>query len=152
MFSWTKTLDQYETFRISPGDSNKFVLLVDGVRLGRELEEPAASFMMAIEIFDPGGRTPINVHEVAFEHFFVLAGEGRAFLDDFAVALVPGAHLVVPPKTVHYIVNQGVGRLYLLTSMIPDEGFSTLIRAGIPDALDAEDEAVIRHAVKAVDR
>jgi len=142
-------VDQYETFRISPGDSNKFALLVDGVRLGTE---PAASFMMAVEIFDPGGRTPVNVHQGAFEHFFVLAGEGRAFLDDIAVALVPGAHLVVPPKTVHYIVNQGLGRLYLLTSMIPDEGFSALIRSGIPDILDAEDKAIIRHAVRAGDR
>jgi len=140
---WTRTVDEYETYRISPGDSNKFALVVDAVRIG---EEPAASFMMAIEIFDPGGRTPVNEHQVAYEHFFVLAGEGEAWLGENSVPLVPGAHLVVPPRTVHYLVNTGAGRLYVLTSMVPDENFSRLIRAGVPDALDEEDKAVIRHA------
>jgi len=34
-------------------------------------------------------------------------------------------------------------RLYCLTTMVPDEDFAALIRAGVPDALDAEDRRVL---------
>ena len=44
----------------------------------------------------------------------------------------------------HRIVNAGPGRLYALCTMIPDDHFAALIRAGVPAELDAEDLAVLR--------
>jgi hypothetical protein len=39
--------------------------------------------------------------------------------------------------------NTGPGKLYCLTTMMPDEGFSDLIRNGVKAALDAADRAVL---------
>jgi hypothetical protein len=47
------------------------------------------------------------------------------------------------PGTEHALENTGPGRLYCLTIMVPDDGFSTLIRSGVRAALDAEDLAVL---------
>ncbi|MEJ2687971.1 MAG: cupin domain-containing protein [Gammaproteobacteria bacterium] len=96
-----------------------------------------------MEIFDEGGRTPPNIHRVAHESFFVLHGQARATCDGRAVALAAGDSLLVPPGGVHMIENVGADRLYLLTTMVPDEAFSDLIRKGIPATLDAEDLAVL---------
>jgi hypothetical protein len=41
------------------------------------------------------------------------------------------------------VENTGRTRLYCLTTMVPNEGFAELIRAGVPDRLDAEDLAVL---------
>ena len=56
-------------FRISPGDGNYFACLFDPLADG-------VNFTMVVEIFEPGGRTPPNTHQAAFESFFVLAGTG----------------------------------------------------------------------------
>jgi hypothetical protein len=40
------------------------------------------------------------------------------------------------------VENTGNGKLYCLTTMMPNEGFAELIRAGIPVELDEEDIAV----------
>jgi hypothetical protein len=45
--------------------------------------------------------------------------------------------------TGHVVENTGATQRYCLTTMVPDEGFAELIRAGVPDALDAEDLAVL---------
>lgn len=44
------------------------------------------------------------------------------------------------------IENQGEGRLYTLTIMVPNEEFAELIRSGIPVALDKEDLAVLQRS------
>ncbi|GGJ12793.1 hypothetical protein GCM10010885_22640 [Alicyclobacillus cellulosilyticus] len=131
------TLDDYPVYKIKAQDTNKFALLCDS-------NQAPLPFMMCIEIFDVGGATPPNEHKEAFEHFFVLYGTGRAFIGETEVHLQPGAHVLVPPKTPHVLENTGNTRLYVVTTMIPDENFSTLIRSGIPARLDEEDQAILR--------
>jgi mannose-6-phosphate isomerase-like protein (cupin superfamily) len=121
-------------YKISPKDTNKFVLLCDG---------DFYPFMNCIEIFDVGGKTPPNRHQAAFEHFYVISGQGIATVGDHSFSISAGAHLVVPPGFNHAVENTGDSRLYVLTTMIPDEGFSKLIKSGQPAALDEEDMRVL---------
>jgi oxalate decarboxylase/phosphoglucose isomerase-like protein (cupin superfamily) len=51
--------------------------------------------------------------------------------------------LIVPPGLTHVVENIGPGKLYCLTTMMPDEEFAALIRAGIPTALTDEDLRVL---------
>jgi mannose-6-phosphate isomerase-like protein (cupin superfamily) len=130
--AWLGQLATYPTFRITAQDSNKFAILAD--ETGQSVP-----FVMVLEIFDVGGQTPENVHQKAFEHFYVLAGRGQAMAGNQTVALQPGDSLLVPPGLMHQIRNIGPSRLYLVTTMVPDEAFSALIRSGIPDRLDELD-------------
>ncbi len=123
-------------FRIAPGDTNYFVLLADPASDG-------VPFVTVIEIFEPGGRTPPNTHSAAWEQFVVLSGSGRAHGPAGARALGRGDVLVVPPGQEHVLENTGPGKLYCLTTMMPDEGFSDLIRNGVKATLDAADRAVL---------
>lgn len=129
-------LSAYQAWRISPGDSNRLVLVFDPAGGGGD-------FVFAIEIFDVGGRTPPNRHRVAHEMFYVLAGTGRAHCDGRTVALAAGDSLLLPPGTLHQIENTGPDRLYCLTVMVPDEAFAALIRGGQPVELDDADRAVL---------
>lgn len=131
-----KAPSDYQAFRISPEDSNRLVIVCDEIGDG-------VPFITCVEIFDVGGRTPPNAHREAFEQFFVLAGEGVAICGGERVELRPGGCLVVPPGLTHVVENTGRGRLYTLTTMIPDEDFGRLIRSGTPDALDEEDLTVL---------
>ena len=124
-------------FRISPTDSNYFACLFDPLADG-------VNFTMVIEIFEPGGRTPPNTHQAAFESFFVLAGTGRARAGDRTLPLGPGDALVLAPGIEHVVENTGAGKLYCLTTMTPNEGFAELIRAGEPVELTEDDRRVIR--------
>ena len=122
-------------FRIAAGDSNYFVMLA----------EPAdgVPFVSVVEIFEPGGRTPPNMHRAAWEQFVVLEGEGLASSGPHRRAVRKGDILVVPPGMEHTLENTGAGKLYCLTTMMPDEDFAALIRGGVPHALDAEDIGVL---------
>jgi mannose-6-phosphate isomerase-like protein (cupin superfamily) len=131
-----KAARTYEAWRISPADSNRLAFIFDPVADG-------ATFIAAVEIFDEGGRTPPNTHGVGQEMFFVLQGNGRATCDGRVIEVGPGDSLLLKPGTVHALENTGPGRLYCLTIMVPDDGFSTLIRSGVRAALDAEDLAVL---------
>jgi mannose-6-phosphate isomerase-like protein (cupin superfamily) len=127
----------YEAWRISPGDSNRLALIFDPDRDG-------ANFIAAIEIFDAGGKTPPNKHDVGQEMFFILKGEGRATCDGRVVDVRAGDSLLLKPGTEHALENTGPGRLYCLTLMVPDDRFTALIRSGERVALDAEDIAVLQ--------
>lgn len=127
---------QYRAFRISPTDTNRLVLVFDPIG-------DKASFVFAVEIFDVGGRTPPNQHQIGHEMFFVLRGEGACLSNGERTPLKTGDSLYLAPGTPHEIENTGAGRLYCLTFMAPDDGFAALIRNGTPVALDAEDLAVI---------
>ena len=131
-----KPRESYRAYRISPGDTNRLVLVFDPI--GEQ-----AGFVFAIEIFDVGGRTPPNVHARAQEMFYVLAGEGVAHAGSRTVPFRRGDSLLLPPGTVHQIENTGASRLYCMTVMVPNEDFAELIRSGEPAALDAEDWAVL---------
>ena len=132
----TRRADELQAFRISPGDSNYFACLLDPLADG-------VSFTMVVEIFEPGGRTPPNVHSVAEEAFFVMAGTGHAIAGGESRVIGPGDVLVLRPGIEHVVENTGSGKLYCLTMMTPNEGFAELIRGGSPVALTDADRAVI---------
>ncbi|KAM3096333.1 cupin domain-containing protein [Phormidesmis sp. 146-35] len=132
-----KSPNDYQAYRISPNDTNRLAIVFDPV---------IANFSMTfcVEIFDVGGKTPPNRHQLAVEMFFVLKGEGIAVCDGKEVAIRAGDSLLVPPTGIHEVRNTGSDRLYALCIMIPNEDFAELIRSGVPAELDAEDMAVLR--------
>jgi mannose-6-phosphate isomerase-like protein (cupin superfamily) len=131
-----RTASEYRVFRIKASDSNKFALIADPVESG-------TGFVSVVEIFDVGGRTPPNAHAAADELFYVLHGEGVALCDGRRLPLRKGDSLLVRAGVQHVVENTGTGRLYCLTTMVPDESFAALIRAGVPDVLDEQDLAVL---------
>ncbi|MBL6612828.1 MAG: cupin domain-containing protein [Reyranella sp.] len=122
--------------RISPADTNKFVMTVDPV-------VDKTPFLSVVEIFEPGGKTPLHKHDQAHEMFYVLSGRGRARCAGKVHELEKGDTLVLPPGMEHVVENAGSDRLYCLTVMVPNEGLAELIRAGATMALDEADNAVI---------
>lgn len=129
----------YQVYRISPHDTNRLAIVFD----------PAIanfSLTVCVEIFDIGGKTPPNRHQLAIEMFFVLKGEGVATCDGKEVPIRPGDSLLVPATGIHEIRNVGSERLYTLCIMIPNEDFAELIRSGTPAELDTEDLAVLQRA------
>jgi mannose-6-phosphate isomerase-like protein (cupin superfamily) len=122
--------------RISPADTNKFVMTVDPVT-------DKAPFLSVVEIFEAGGKTPLHKHDRAHEMFYVLSGRGRAHCDGATYDMEKGDTLVLPPGMDHVVENVGSDRLYCLTVMVPNEGLAELIRAGAAMALDAADHAVV---------
>lgn len=136
MIPVSKSPQDYQAFRISPGDSNRLAIVFD----------PAAansSLTVCIEIFDAGGKTPPNRHLFAVEMFFVLKGQGQATCDGKTVTIKAGDSLLVPPMSTHVIENTGDQRLYTLCIMVPNEDFVELIRSGTPVELDEEDMRVL---------
>jgi mannose-6-phosphate isomerase-like protein (cupin superfamily) len=133
---FARALREYKVFRIQASDSNKFAMVVDPVA-------DNTSFINVIEIFDIGGRTPPNTHQVANEGFYVLHGEGVAIAGAQRLALKKGDSFLVRAGQEHVVENTGATRLYCLTTMVPNEAFAELIRAGVPDRLDPEDLAVL---------
>jgi mannose-6-phosphate isomerase-like protein (cupin superfamily) len=129
---------EYQAYRISPDATNRLAIVFDPATVD-------SSITYCIEIFDVNGKTPPNQHNFAVETFFVLKGEGMAICDGKEVAICSGDALLVPPTAVHEVRNTGAERLYMLTVMVPNEGFIELIRSGVPVELDDEDLAVLRH-------
>ncbi|WP_223066950.1 cupin domain-containing protein [Paenibacillus caui] len=127
--------EQCPVRKISPKDSNKFVLLCDRTQV---------PFVSVIEIFDEGGKTPPNEHAVAHEYFYVISGEGIAVVGDMEMPIKTGSFFIVPPGNNHEVRNTGKGRLYVLTTMVPDEKFSDLIKSGPVASLDEDDLAVLK--------
>ncbi len=131
-----KSPKDYQAYRISPHDTNRLALVFDPTIANMSLT-------YCVEIFDVGGRTPPNRHQIAVEMFFVLKGEGRAICDGKASPIRAGDSILVPPNGIHVIENTGSGRLYTLTLLVPNEDFAELVRSGIPVTLDEEDMAVL---------
>ncbi|CAM4278917.1 cupin domain-containing protein [Kerstersia similis] len=131
-----KSMADCPAYRISANDTNYFALLFDGA--GEDCD-----LVAVVEIFEPGGRTPPNVHQRAHEMFFILAGEGEARADGAVLPLKAGDALLLKPGVTHAVVNTGPGKLYSLTVMTPDEDFAALIRRGIPVELGDDDKRVL---------
>ena len=129
-------LRECKVFRIKAADTNKFVLVVDPLA-------EQTRFVTVIEIFDVGGRTPPNLHRVADELFYVLHGEGVVDYHGRRVALHRGGWFLVRAGEEHVVENTGSGRLYCLTTMVPDEGFAEAIRNGVADCLDEQDLRIL---------
>lgn len=134
-----KTPKDYQAFRISRHDTNRLAIVFDP-------NTANVSLTVCVEIFDVGGKTPPNRHQLAIELFFILKGEGRAICDGKVVSIQAGDSLLVPPTGMHVIENTGSGRLYALCVMVPNEDFVELIRSGIPVELDEEDWAVLQRS------
>jgi mannose-6-phosphate isomerase-like protein (cupin superfamily) len=134
-----KTPKDYQAYRISPNDTNRLAIVFDPVVANMSLT-------YCVEIFDKGGKTPPNRHQLAVEMFFVLKGEGIANCDGKEVAIRAGDSVLVPPTGTHGIANTGEGRLYALCIMVPNEDFAELIRSGTPVELDDEDMAVLKRS------
>jgi mannose-6-phosphate isomerase-like protein (cupin superfamily) len=132
-----KSPKDYQAFRISPNDTNRLAIVFDP-------ESANMSITFCVEIFDVGGKTPPNRHQLAVEMFFVLKGEGRAICDGKMVSIQAGDSILVPPTGTHIIENTGSERLYALCIMVPNEDFAELIRSGTPVELDQEDMAVLQ--------
>jgi mannose-6-phosphate isomerase-like protein (cupin superfamily) len=126
-----------KAFRISPTDTNYFVMLFDQ-------ETDKIENIFVIEIFTAGGATPPNEHASAHEFFHVLHGEGVARCDGKTLSIRKGDSLLLHPGSEHVIENTGAGKLYTLTVMTPNEGFAELIRSGEPVELDAEDVGILQ--------
>lgn len=103
-------------------------------------------FSVSFEIWDPAGSQPPNSHPRSVETFWFLQGNGIAISDGVETPVGAGQLLVLPAGSVHQILNTGPGRLYAITTMLPDDGFARLITAGPPDVLDADDLAVLDRA------
>jgi mannose-6-phosphate isomerase-like protein (cupin superfamily) len=131
-----KSPKDYQAFRISPHDSNRLAIVFDPTIANMSLT-------YCVEIFDVGGKTPPNRHQLAVEMFFVLKGEGLATCDGKTVSIRAGDSVLVPPTGTHVLENTGSDRLYTLCIMVPNEDFAELIRSGTPVELDAEDMAVL---------
>lgn len=138
-----KSPTDYQAFRISPHDSNRLAIVFDP-------QSANMSLTLCVEIFDIGGKTPPNRHQLAVEMFFVLKGEGTATCDGKTVPIRAGDSILVPPTGIHEICNTGTERLYALCFMVPNEDFAELIRSGTPVELDEEDMAVLRRSPNAV--
>ncbi len=134
-----KSPQDYQAFRISHHDTNRLAIVFDPTSANQSLT-------ICVEIFDVGGKTPPNRHQLAVEMFFVLKGEGLATCDGKTVPIRAGDSILVPATGTHMIENTGSGRLYALCIMVPNEDFAELIRSGIPAELDAEDVAVLRRS------
>jgi len=130
-------LTRAKAFRISPKDTNYFAVLFD------EVTDRIVNIFV-IEIFQAGGATPPNEHAAAHEFFHVLHGVGVARCDGKTLPIKKGDSLLLHPGSEHVIENTGAGKLYTLTVMTPNEGFSELIRSGEPVELDAEDMRVLQ--------
>jgi mannose-6-phosphate isomerase-like protein (cupin superfamily) len=122
----------YETFRISPTDSNRMALIADPIR-------DKVPFTAIVEIFDAGGKTPPNSHRIAHAMFLVLSGHGFAYCNGKKFPVGPGDSFVVRPGHEHIVENPGAEKLYCLTVMMPNEDFAELIRSGNREKLDADD-------------
>jgi mannose-6-phosphate isomerase-like protein (cupin superfamily) len=125
-----------KAFRISPKDTNYFVVLFDP-------EKDSIRNVYVVEIFRPGGATPPNTHMEADEFFYVLRGEGIARCGAAETPIKTGDALLLKPGNEHVIHNTGSSKLYCLTVMTPNEGFAELIRNGEPVELDEEDLRIL---------
>lgn len=123
-------------YRISPGDT---------VRLA-PLYQPGGALHSSVflEIWDPGGSQPPNSHEVSVETFLFLTGKGVAHCDRATLWVRAGQFLVLPPRSVHRIVNTGRDKLAAITTMSPDRGFYDLVVAGSPGPLVPDELELLR--------
>lgn len=103
-------------------------------------------FSVSFEIWDPDGAQPPNTHPSSTETFWFLRGEGVAVSDGVETPVSAGQFLVLPAGSVHHIRNTGSGRLYAITTMMPDLGFAELITNGPAATLDEADIAVLQQS------
>lgn len=134
-------LDDLVPRLISPADTVRLATLVR--------PDDGADTSVFFEIWEPGGAQPPNSHPDSTEIFVILRGEGQAFSDEHVVDLRAGDVLILPPGSVHRIVNTSPAeRLYAVTIMAKDSGalpggFAALVERGAPVSWDPADRAAL---------
>jgi mannose-6-phosphate isomerase-like protein (cupin superfamily) len=134
-------LDDVLPALISPADTVRLATLVR--------PSDGTDTSVFFEVWEPSGAQPPNSHPDSTEIFVVLRGEGRAFSDEHSVDLRAGDVLILPPGSVHRIVNTSpTERLYTVTIMANDPGalpggFAALVDRGTRVRWDAADRAVL---------
>lgn len=134
-------LDDVVPKLISPSDTVRLATLV------RPADGTGTSVFF--EIWEPGGSQPPNSHPDSTEIFVMLRGEGRAFSDEHTADLRAGDVLILPPGSVHRIVNtSATQRLYAVTIMTSDAGalpggFAALVDLGTPVTWEPADRAAL---------
>ncbi|MBM9459999.1 cupin domain-containing protein [Nocardioides sp. zg-536] len=131
----TIDLDTVQAHLISAGDTVKLAPLAG--------PEKGIDHSVFLEIWEPGGAQPPNSHSDEVETFLFLRGEGVAEVDGVEAPVKSGQFLVLAPGTVHRISNTGEGRLYAITTMLPDGGFHKLVTDGQSTTIDAADLDVL---------
>lgn len=122
--------------RITAGDTVKLAVLAG--------PEDGLDHSVLVEIWEPGGAQPPNSHPESTETFYFLKGDAEAEVDGEVSSVHVGDLVVLPPGSVHRIRNTGQGRLYAVTTMLPDAGFAALVRRGPEVELDDADLEVLR--------
>lgn len=122
--------------RIHPADTVRLAVL--------RVPDERYDASVLLEIWEPGGAQPPNSHPRSVETFLFLRGEGVAVSDGVEMPVRAGQLLVLPAGSVHHIRNTGPGRLYAVTTMVPDDGFAALVLDGPAAPLDDEDLEVMR--------
>jgi mannose-6-phosphate isomerase-like protein (cupin superfamily) len=131
-----RTTADYDTFRIKPTDTNYMAMIADPIR-------DKVPFTAFVEVFEPGGATPLHHHSMAHEMFFVIKGEGASVCEGERIPMKAGDSFLVRPGHDHIVENTGTEKLYCLTVMVPNEGFAELVRTGMPMKLSGDDLAAI---------
>jgi mannose-6-phosphate isomerase-like protein (cupin superfamily) len=80
---------------------------------------PARNQSLAEASVPPGGRTAAHFHRRTEELYFFTAGRGRLRVGEAERAVAPGDCAVIPPGTVHELVNEGAEPLVLLCCCAP---------------------------------
>src|SRR5258708_22714929 len=114
-----------KAFRISPTDTNYFVMLFDK-------ETDAIDNIFVIEIFKTGGATPPNEHSSAHEFFHVLHGDGLARCTGRTLPIQTGDSLLLPPASLQAIEITRAAKLYTLTAKTPSDRLAALMPGSAP--------------------
>lgn len=122
--------EQLKGYRFSSNDQCRIALLSH--------REPGDCTIF-IEIHEPKNRVPAHSHHQAAELFFILRGSVVFHVDGQTIQAHQGDFVTVPGAAIHDLENPGCGRVYMLTVLSRDEGFSERLAESIPTPLDAED-------------
>lgn len=131
-----RPIEEFATYKL-PNQTNQLAFMVDP----RELD---ISLSLGLEVFEPGHRTPLHVHQKAHELFFCLSGEGDGYADGEHIKLRPGDLVVFPPGVEHGLDNNTSRKLYCLQMMLPNEDFVEFVQSGqFMGRLSAEDTCIL---------
>lgn len=100
-------------------------------------------YMNLVEVLHKGSIIHRHTHQRAYESFFVLRGHGHLEVGDARLVMRPGGTYTVMPGVRHAIWNDDDERLYLMITLVPDEGFADAVYAGERVELDDEDRATL---------
>lgn len=64
-------------------------------------------YSVGFQVFEPGVNVKRHAHSGNHELIFVFEGEGQVTINDETHALMPGAMVLVGPKTFHHLENTG---------------------------------------------